>query len=200
MLMLRTRPKGLNLRAQPSATAAILRVLPEGTALRGHQLVGEWRGVRTLDGTPGWVAERFTEPHAAPWMVVAIGETGVAEIAGAEHNPRIVEYHATTTLRATTDEVPWCSSFANWCMAQVGVPGTRSAAARSWLAWGRRLEEPTPGCVAVFRRGPRPTSGHVAFFVRREGARILVLGGNQSNRVRESWYPAADLLDYRAPA
>lgn len=72
------------------------------------------------------------------WMVIAERElaSGVRERPGAEHNPRIVEYHSATLLRATTDEVPWCSSFANWCLLQVFETGTWSAAARSWLAWG----------------------------------------------------------------
>ena len=35
-----------------------------------------------------------------PWFEIAEGEeiAGVEEVAGSRHNPRIIEYHATTTL------------------------------------------------------------------------------------------------------
>src|SRR5262245_39966632 len=56
----------------------------------------------------------------APWYQVALEELahGVAEIAGPESNPRILEYHASCTLHATNDDVAWCSAFANWCVTQ----------------------------------------------------------------------------------
>jgi hypothetical protein len=72
----------------------------------------------------------------APWMAIAMREQGQAEIKGPAANPRIIEYHAATTLRARSDETAWCSSFANWCMQQAGIPGTKSAAAISWMHWG----------------------------------------------------------------
>jgi len=43
-------------------------------------------------------------------------DTEVDEIPGSDHNQRILEYHATTTLPsgdAGRDETPWCSSFVN---------------------------------------------------------------------------------------
>jgi peptidoglycan hydrolase-like protein with peptidoglycan-binding domain len=42
----------------------------------------------------------------APWMAVAMKEIGQREIRGTVHNPRIISYHATTTLWAHTDETP----------------------------------------------------------------------------------------------
>jgi len=54
-----------------------------------------------------------------------------------------------------------------------------------------------PGCMVVFQRGSSPTSGHVAFYLETRGTGILVLGGNQSNSVCVSSYPAGKLLGYR---
>ncbi|WP_224984859.1 TIGR02594 family protein [Geomonas agri] len=68
-----------------------------------------------------------------PWMGIARKEIGQKEVAGHRDNPRILSYHATTTLKATDDETPWCSSFVNWCLKQAGVKGTDSAAATSWV-------------------------------------------------------------------
>ncbi len=134
------------------------------------------------------------------WYQIALREmeTGVDEIPGAlAHNPRIVEYHAATSLSATDDETPWCSSFANWCMMKASQDRTNSAAARSWLNWGVKLEAPRKGCVVVFSRPPSPSSGHVAFFEEIRGERIFVLGGNQSNQVSIASYPDSRLLAYR---
>lgn len=137
-----------------------------------------------------------------PWLAIAKREmdTGIDEAAGSRHNPRILEYHATTTLPdgiAGEDETPWCSSFVNWCIEEAGVGGTDSAAARSWLTWGTALAEPRKGAVVVFRRDPDPTKGHVAFYWGRSGDRILVLGGNQDNQVSIKGYPKTDLLGFR---
>jgi uncharacterized protein (TIGR02594 family) len=139
----------------------------------------------------------------APWLAFAKREmdTGVDEIGGSRHNPRILEYHATTTLpaeNAGADETAWCSSFVNWCVEQSGFPGTDSAMARSWLDWGSALSEPRKGAVTVFRRDSAgPQFGHVAFYWDRSGSTFLVLGGNQSNQVSIKGYPKADLLGFR---
>lgn len=134
------------------------------------------------------------------WLAVALDEVGTKEIAGDEHNPRIVEYHKTTTLAASSDEVPWCSSFVNWVMKQVGIKGTRSAAARSWLTWGRPLSEPVYGCIVVMRRGKAPAAGHVGFYLEPVGTDyIRVLGGNQSNQVNAATFRRSTVLAYRWP-
>ncbi len=130
-------------------------------------------------------------------LEIATAEIGVKEIRGWEDNPRIVEYHQCTSLRAGNDEVPWCSSFCNWVLKQLGVTGTGSAAARSWLRWGAALDEPLSGCIVVLKRG-KPPSGHVGFFVRKTpDGLIKVLGGNQSDCVKVSSYREADVLGYR---
>jgi uncharacterized protein (TIGR02594 family) len=138
-----------------------------------------------------------------PWLAVARAELecGVKEIAGAAHHPRILAYHAVTALRATSDEVPWCSSGACWCLEQVGVVSPRSARARDWLEWGEEISFPVPGCIAVFARGKSPSQGHVGFVVGVEAnGDLLVLGGNQHNAWTIESYPRHRLLSLRMPA
>ena len=150
------------------------------------------------------------EAHAtnideAPWFEIAIAfeRMGVIEIPGSRHHPLIVWFHAQTSLKATTDEVPWCSSFACAVMEMSGIRSPRSAAARSWLDWGEPLDKPRPGCVVVFNRASatNPNAAHVAFFwaPRGEDRRIDVLGGNQRNRVCVAPYLLADVIGYRWP-
>lgn len=84
------------------------------------------------------------------WMRVARSQMGMTEVAGNRHNARIVEYHTATTLprRVHTDETAWCSSFVNWVFEWVGIRGTRSALAASWIHWGRSTL-PREGAVVV---------------------------------------------------
>lgn len=135
------------------------------------------------------------------WYEIANGELGTQEIPGAKHNPSVLAYHAVTGLNARDDETPWCASFVSWCLEQAGLPHTGSAAARSYLDWGRTLDRPTLGCVVVFSRGSSPTAGHVGFYAGKDRhGNILVLGGNQGNRVSVAPYSAKNLLGYRWPA
>lgn len=140
------------------------------------------------------------------WLKIAEGEIGQHEVRGGE-NPRIIAYHAATTLGAKEDEVPWCSSFVNWCMKQSGIQGTGSAAAISWASWGVRLTEPRVGCITVIRqrkKGQDQATGsssgnHVGFFNKIENGRIFLTGGNQSDSVKVSSFGLAsyDVIAYR---
>ena len=50
-------------------------------------------------------------------LEIAKGEIGQKEFRDSE-NGRILQYHDCTTLDASKDEVPWCSSFCNWVLLQ----------------------------------------------------------------------------------
>jgi uncharacterized protein (TIGR02594 family) len=150
-----------------------------------------------------------------PWMKKARAELelDVQALPGEEHNPKIIDYFDATTYQPGNDETPWCSAFVNWVMEQSGHPGTRSAAAVSWLEWGKSLSSPTEGAVAVIHykardkkiEGCKPmTTGsgnHVAFYVRSSGTHIYLLGGNQGHRVSEVGFPFKcwDVKGYRWP-
>lgn len=143
--------------------------------------------------------EEDRTPTEPLWLQVARGELGQAEFRGPTNNPRIEEYHATTRAGRADDEVPWCSSFVNWCLLRAGITGTRSKAARSWEMWGVELGAPRVGAIAVFSRGSNPAHGHVGFWVGEGGGQVRVLGGNQGNRVSVQSYPKSRLLTLRWP-
>ncbi|PUA28431.1 MAG: hypothetical protein B0W54_18455 [Cellvibrio sp. 79] len=127
------------------------------------------------------------------WLKIAYREEGVTEVGGSEHNPRILEYHASTRLnkiKAAKDETAWCSSFVNWCIEKAGLEGTNSAWALDWDNWGIKLQKPTLGCVVVFSRtGVTNSGGHVGFYIDEGPSTIEVFGGNQRNSVNTSNYP-----------
>ncbi len=142
--------------------------------------------------------ETILETVDVPWMKVAIAEHGVHELS-LGNTARIIEYHASTSLRATTDEVPWCASFVNWCLAQAGLKGTRSARAASFADWGTQIDPPRFGCIMQIyraRRGQDAATGsssgnHVGFLVGQSASHIELLGGNQGNRVKLSRFSLA---------
>jgi uncharacterized protein (TIGR02594 family) len=133
-----------------------------------------------------------------PWMSAAIGQLGVTEIAGSKHNPSIIGYHATTG-GFKDDETPWCSSFVNWSINQVGIKGTNSARALSWSGWGQSLNSPAYGSIAIIDYGG--SKGHVGFVagVNSSGS-IILLGGNQSNMVRYSAFSPSSISGYVYPS
>lgn len=127
----------------------------------------------------------------------ALDELGVREVKGPEHNPRVLEYHATTTLGdwgRSRDETPWCSSFVNWSHEEAGVEGTGNALARSWshrfdVVWGVPCE-PFPGAVIVLRHRASSSARtgsrggyHVGYYLSRTKRAVQVLSGNTSDRV-----------------
>lgn len=95
----------------------------------------------------------------------------------------------------------WCAAFVNGVLGASGSKGTGKLNARSFLNWGNPVTTPKKGDVVVFQRGNSGWQGHVGFYVDQEvrdgKPYIKVLGGNQSNSVKESWYPADRLLGIR---
>ena len=128
---------------------------------------------------------------------LALKELGQKEIPGHDDNERIVYYHSFTTLKATDDETPWCSSFV-CCMSELaGFISTRSARARSWIDFGTQGIGKL-GDLAVFTR---QSGGHVAFVNKdyMKGADYIeCLGGNQNNSVCIKLYPAKNLITFRS--
>lgn len=139
--------------------------------------------------------------RSSPYLRVAMAEFGVKqELKAGDHHSRIVEYHQTTSYRATDDETAWCSSFVNWVVQQAGRQGTGSAAAKSWLNWGTAVDDPRAGDIVVLKkrtaghtRKTGSTSGyHVGFFIAKTPTFVRVFGGNQDRRVKESAFPLSD--------
>lgn len=143
---------------------------------------------------------------AVPWMKFARSEIGQEEISGNKHNAKIIAYHATTTLKATMDETAWCSSFVNWALLQAGIQGTSSAAAISWVNWGKSAGA-VNGAIAVIYNSKAANSSlslsgnHVGFLVQETATHFQLLGGNQGNKVQLSLFPKSSwtLRGYRLP-
>ncbi|HEY0465748.1 MAG TPA: TIGR02594 family protein [Polyangiaceae bacterium] len=150
--------------------------------------------------TPVLIAQPTVEVVTSPRLTIATAELGVHENSlPGHHNARILEYHQTTTLKATTDETAWCSSFVNWVVRQAGGTGTNNALAKSWLDWGATVTNPIAGDIVVIKKktpGMTQATGsttgfHVGFYVSSSGTHIRILGGNQSDQVKYSNFSLA---------
>lgn len=137
----------------------------------------------------------------APWYRHALAEVGVKEAAGAANNPVIVDYWKDAKLAFIFDDnTPWCAGFVNAMLERAQVPGTKSAAARKFMKWGRDIATPALGCIVVLKRPPSTWQGHVGFYAGETATHVRILGGNQDNRVSFALFPKTRLLGYRWPA
>lgn len=117
---------------------------------------------------------------------VGMEDLGIQEWPGAKHNPAVIAFGKQAGIDwFTKDEIPWCAIWVNAKLAEVGVPGTVSAMAKSFLKWGRSvpINEARPGDIAVTDRGSDPAAGHVFIIAGINGNTVEALGGNQGNSV-----------------
>ncbi len=143
------------------------------------------------------------------WLTIALAqEAKDIRESGSPPHPRILDYLATcddlTPEELATDGTPWCAAFMNWCLAEAGLPTTASSWARDYMGYGVVDPAPARGTIVVWRRivdgdvdGPY---GHVAFLLEDLGDELLVLGGNQDDRVCRMRYPREGQLGDNAYA
>lgn len=137
-----------------------------------------------------------TEPQ---WMTEARKHIDLAEIPGPKHHPEILRWLKKLQAWWADDETPWCGVFVAHCMQEAGLPIPKFwMRAKAWAEWGTRLASPVPGCVVVFER---KGGGHVGFVVGRTSSNLLmVLGGNQGNRVSIAPFESSRVIGYFWPA
>lgn len=155
---------------------------------------------------------------SAPWMTVAQTEQakGIRE-GTAAGDAEILRYFQSVNVPAKTSATPWCAAFISFCMKTSGsqvaadsLPKSDPALAASWKGWGNPLPANAsitpPGAVVVLSpTEDQDDSGHVGFFVRGNTDTITLLGGNQTNAVKESTYARSRVaairwLDVAQPA
>jgi uncharacterized protein (TIGR02594 family) len=145
---------------------------------------------------------QLVRPVDPPWFAYAKTKVGVHELPGFDKDdPYIVECIKDAGLPSKYwhDETFWCGCFANKCLITTGHKGPPGpAAARHWTLPCKQLvqlAEPCNGCILVFSRPPKPTSGHVGFYDEWTSSfdsthlYYAVLGGNEDNSVKTKRYP-----------
>ena len=92
----------------------------------------------------------------------------------------------------------WCADFMNLVLRKSGLKATGSRAARSYLQYGTKIDEPRVGAIAIFTRGKN--NGHIGIVRGTDGnGNPIIVSGNHGNKVAESVYPKARVLAYVVP-
>lgn len=96
------------------------------------------------------------------------------------------------------ESTAWCAAFVNAALGATGKSGTKTLLARDFLNWGQAVDTPTKGDLVVFERGNSTWQGHVGFYVgQSKNGNLLVLGGNQDNKVSIKEFSPSKVLGYR---
>lgn len=134
-------------------------------------------------------------------LKIAASQLGVKEIKGTEDNPQILAYAQETSITGiNNDEIPWCSTFVNWCAKKARLPISGKVNARSWINVGSTTKHPIPGDIVVFWRERFDSwKGHVGIFLgfNHDASSVFCLGGNQKNAVTIAEYDIQRVLSYR---
>lgn len=94
----------------------------------------------------------------------------------------------------------WCARFLNLVLNKTGYRGTGSDAARSFASYGRRINEPRIGAIAVLSRGKNQNLGHVGIVTGvDQNGNPVIISGNHGRRVAESTYPRGRVIAYVMP-
>ncbi len=93
----------------------------------------------------------------------------------------------------------WCADFMNFVLRRAGGKGTQSRAARSFLDYGKRLDGPRVGAIAIlYRKGNN--SGHVGVVRGTDGqGNPILVSGNHGPTVTQSVYPKSKVMAYVMP-
>ena len=146
----------------------------------------------------GLTGEIMADPK---WLDLARAELGTKELAGNQDNPEILGYYKSAGHpEIKHDETAWCAGFACAMLERSGYASPKTLSARDFMRWGKKLDKPKPGCIAVFTRGdPRSYQGHVGFWLGEDEKGIQLLAGNQGDAVSVAYESKARLLGYRWP-
>jgi len=132
------------------------------------------------------------------YITIARSLIGVSEIAGAKHSGIIIGWLEKLKAWWRDDETPWCGVFVGHCLKESGYDIPKYyMRAKAWLDFGKKVSIPCLGAIVIFER---KGGGHVGFVIGLDHAnRLLVLGGNQSNKVNVMAFDRSRVIGYRIP-
>lgn len=159
-------------------------------------------------GTPG----PAKPPDDLSWMRWSRKEIGFHEIGVNQGTEKYIDL-AKCGSRAELLGQPYCAVFCNAAFEANGIPGTRSAMARSFEDSSNftELRGPAYGAVVTMWRGsPSAGTGHVGFYVGENEHGVILLNANDGDAVRISapkprnritgyWWPKSQPLPAAKP-
>lgn len=94
--------------------------------------------------------------------------------------------------------VPWCAAFVDSVLGVSGKPTRNSLAAADFLTYGKPTTEPKIGDIVVLSPQSEGRTGHVGFYAgKASDGSVMVLGGNQGNKVSIDRFASDSVRGYR---
>lgn len=147
------------------------------------------------------VSEKKAEPDQPAWLALAASEIGTVEGIGKSNNPKVVQYFADAGFAGVKDDATaWCAAFVGAELHRAGQKPSGSLAARSYETWGIGLKAPVLGCIATKKRAGSAWQGHVGFVVGADASHVILLGGNQGDKVSIASFKRSEFTSFRWPA
>jgi uncharacterized protein (TIGR02594 family) len=147
-------------------------------------------------------AERFA--NTEPLEPIARSRTDAADAAAQVPGAAGVLIEALRWRGRTAGQIGlpaklWCADFMNFVLRRAGGKGTQSRAARSFLDYGKKLDGPRVGAIAIlYRKGAN--SGHVGVVRGTDGqGNPILVSGNHGLTVKQSVYPHSKVMAYVMP-
>lgn len=146
----------------------------------------------------------------APWMTLAWIEEA-KNLVETGNNEEIQKFFDGTpyenSMKNNTkneEDIAWCAAFINWIMKHYGYKGVLTdngydaVRALKWANWdeGTDLKRPVYGAIAV---KTRDGGGHVGFVAGKKGNKVVILGGNQTQKLYCVAYDISDYFAYVVP-
>jgi uncharacterized protein (TIGR02594 family) len=134
---------------------------------------------------------------APPWLVRAASYLGFHEIGDNQGIGHFID-----DAHVGQEGDPWCAIFANACLEEAGVPGTRSAMARSFEHNANfvELDQPALGCIITrWRQSKASGLGHVFFYCGENENGIVAIAGNENDAVRRYYESKSTVVGYFWP-
>jgi uncharacterized protein (TIGR02594 family) len=109
-----------------------------------------------------------------------------------------LKYRGATARQLGVPNELWCADFLNFVLKKTGIDGTHSRAAKSFLAFGRKVDDPRVGAIVILKRARN--GGHVGIVRGTDGqGNPVVVSGNHGKKVAQSTYPKSRVLGYVMP-
>ena len=125
-------------------------------------------------------------------------DPGIELVADSPGSRIVAEARRWIGTNPTTRPTLWCARFMNFVLERLGLPGTASDMAKSFASYGKPLQKPKVGAIAVMNRGK--SGGHVGVVsgFDKDGDPVII-SGNYSRRVAEAVYARSSIIAYVSP-
>jgi uncharacterized protein (TIGR02594 family) len=137
---------------------------------------------------------KFGKP---PWYLEAEKWIGFHEVGNNQGIEKLIAGAKTGHLGD-----PWCAIGVNYDLETVGVPGTRSAMARSFENHPNfiKLKQPVVGAITtMWRISPTNGSGHVFLYDGENSTGVRGIGANEDDQIKRSYHDRSRITGYWWP-